>query len=501
MAFDEAALRSTIDRLLEGVQVVGHDWTYLYLNDAAVGHGRQPREDLLGRTMMACYPGIEHTEMFAALGRVMGTRRAERLHNEFTYPNGQTGHFELRIEPVPEGLCILSIDVTEQHRLEQQMRQAQRMEALGQLAGGVAHDFNNLLTAILGYCDLLLDVTALDPGCRADVQEVRQAGATAAALTRQLLAFGRKQLQEPITLDINTVVNETTRLLERLVGEHITIRRRLEPSLRRVQADPNQVSQILINLVVNARDAMPNGGRVTIETHNVDLNEAYAGTHFSVVPGPYVQLVVSDTGSGMTPDVQARLFEPFFTTKGTGQGTGLGLAGVYGIVKQNDGNIWVYSEPGKGTTFKIYWPYTVADVDALPAPLTEAGAAASVGGTVLIAEDNPALLTLATRVLQKHGFQVLASRDPTDALRVCEAFPSAIDVLLTDIVMPRHSGTWLAAKVLKRRPEVRIIQMSGHAEEAIGQGNLPRGKASFLQKPFTPDALVKKVREVLVAPA
>ena len=493
----DAALRLAISHLHEGVQVISFDWMYLYLNDTAARQGQRTRDELLGRTMMACYPGIERTEMFASLQHVMATRRAEALRNEFVYPNGTRAWFELLIEPVPDGICILSLDITEKRTLELQLQQAQRMEALGQLAGGVAHDFNNLLTGILGYCELLLD--GLPPGDprRSDVEEIRNGGEHAATLTRQLLAFGRRQQVDPQVIDVNAAVVTTSQMLQRVVGEHIEMDLRLDPSLGRVKADAGQLSQILMNLVVNARDAMPNGGKLTIGTRNVELDEHYAGTHFDVVPGPYVQLAVADTGIGMSPEVQARIFEPFFTTKEIGKGTGLGLASVYGIVRQSHGNIWVYSEPGHGTTFKVYLPCSDAAERSAEALPPERAIAGGQPATILVVEDNPALQTLIARVLRRQELEVLSAGSPDEALRLARSHGGHIDLLLSDVVMPGQSGPALAMELLRQRPTLRVIFMSGYTDEAIVRHGLLDGNAVFLQKPFTPHVLIRRVRETL----
>ncbi len=623
-----AALRLAIAHLLEGLQVIGFDWTYLYVNETAAVHGQRPAKDLVGRTMMSCYPGIEETELFATLQSVMRTRRAKTRRNEFTYPNGDIAWFDLRIEPVPDGICVLSLDVTDKHRMEtelhrneerlrfalqaaqigvwelrvssgamycaelleqilgvasdagprrwddflayvdsadrsrvaeafqrvieaksdglsvefrllradgqrrwaechgrlvedpkaatsilrgvafditdrrtmeQQLQQAQKMEAVGQLAGGVAHDFNNLLTGILGYCDLLLDDLPADDHHRADIEEIKRGGTSAASLTKQLLAFSRKQLIEPQVLVLNEVIADTGRMLQRLVGEDIEMEFHLDPALGSVRADTGQLSQILTNLVVNARDAMPCGGQLTIETRNVDLDEHYSSTHFAVVPGPYVQLTVTDTGTGMSPDVQTRLFEPFFTTKEVGKGTGLGLASVYGIIKQSRGNIWVYSEVGRGTTFKICLP-RVDEVRPQPRADVSSGLIANRPATVLVVDDNPGLQALTTRVLRKARFQVLSAESPAAAFQVAQEFKGPIDVLLTDIVMPGQSGPALAVQLAEQRPALRVIHMSGYTEEAIVRHGLVGGSVIFLAKPFTPAELVRKVCETLALP-
>ncbi len=388
-------------------------------------------------------------------------------------------------------------DVTDQRHLEEQFRQSQKMEAVGQLAGGIAHDFNNLLTAILGNTQLLLRELPPGDSKRGDVEEIRKASERAASLTRQLLAYSRRQMLQPVVLDLNVVVAEMDKLLRRLIGEHIALVTVLAPDLGRVKADPNQLEQVIVNLAVNARDAMPEGGKLTIETANVDLDEGFAQAHLGSVPGAYAMLAVTDTGSGMDATVRAHLFEPFFTTKEVGKGTGLGLATVYGIVKQSDGYISVYSEPGHGSSFKIYLPRIATPARAAAGP--QKGGPARGTETVLVVEDEPAVLSLSRRALEAQGYVVLAASDAAAALRVVERHGGMIHLLLTDVVMPGLSGRELADQLAGQRPGIRVLYMSGYPGDAVVQhGTLPTGSA-FLQKPFSPDGLARKVRDVLDA--
>ena len=389
-------------------------------------------------------------------------------------------------------------DVSEQRRLEEQFRQSQKMEAVGQLAGGIAHDFNNLLTAILGNTQLLLRDLPAGDVMRADVEEIRKASERAAALTRQLLAYSRRQMLQPEILDLNVVVGEMDRMLRRLIGEHIALVTVPAPELGRVRADPSQIEQVLVNLVVNARDAMPDGGRLTIETAAVELDEGYAQDHLGAAPGAYAMLAVTDTGTGMDANVRAHLFEPFFTTKEVGKGTGLGLATVYGIVKQSGGHISVYTELGRGSSFKVYLP-RVHPPPRAAAPAAPRPAATHGSETVLVVEDDPAVLSLSCRALEAEGYTILCASDGTDALRIVERHGGEIHLLLTDVVMPGMSGRELAEQMAARRAGIRILYMSGYpGDAAVHQGALVRGSA-FLQKPFSPDGLTRKVRETLDA--
>jgi signal transduction histidine kinase/CheY-like chemotaxis protein len=409
---------------------------------------------------------------------------------------------ELTVAPIRVGnswiFSAFIRDISERNQLEQQLRQAQKMEAVGRLAGGIAHDFNNLLTAIFGYADLLAE--DLPPGspAQADVKEIRTAANRASALTRQLLAFSRQQVLQPVVLNVNEVVRDLENMLQRVLGEDVELEAHFAADLGNARADPGQLEQVILNLAVNARDAMPTGGKLTIETANVDLDEHYAQTHRPVVPGRYVMIAVSDTGIGMDAATQARMFEPFFTTKEPGKGTGLGLATAYGIVKQSGGYIWVYSEVGGGATFKIYLPRVDAPADVVAAP-PELGTVAGIE-TVLLAEDDPLLLPLARDVLKRLGYTVLEARTPADAVAVAQAHAGIIHLLISDVVMPGESGLQLARRLLEVRPNLRVLYISGYSDEAVVRHGLLDPGTTFLQKPFTPAALARKVRELLDAP-
>jgi len=395
--------------------------------------------------------------------------------------------------PVMEGIMV---DITERKALETQLQQSRKMEAVGRLAGGIAHDFNNLLTIISGYTELALSRPQLPSDAHADIERIENASGRAAALVRQLLAFSRKQVMQPKILDLNKIVLNLDSLLRRLMDERIDMVTRVKDDLGKVKADPAQVEQVIMNLVVNARDAMPEGGRLVVETRNTDLDASYAVDHVSVKPGRYVMLAVSDTGVGMDRQTVAHIFEPFFTTKESGRGTGLGLSTVYGIVKQSGGYIWVYSEPGKGSTFKVYLP-RVEEVSEAASSAQAAPRAQRGTETILVVEDEEAVRELIQTVLKEKGYDVIPSLDPQHAEQIAARFPGEIHLLLTDMVMPGTSGRELAERISARRREIRVLFMSGYTDNVITSGGMLEEGLAFLQKPFSPGALVQKVREVL----
>jgi PAS domain S-box-containing protein len=387
-------------------------------------------------------------------------------------------------------------DVTERRRLEEQLRQAQKMEAVGRLAGGIAHDFNNLLTIICGCSDLLVRLPSLTDDDRELVREIYAAGERAAALTRQLLGFSRRSVLQPRVVDLNELVRESGKMLRRLIGEDIDLALALGADLRPVKVDPGQLDQVLMNLAVNARDAMPRGGRLTIETANVTITDDYAASHVQTAAGPHVMLAVTDTGVGMTPDVMAHIFEPFYTTKGVDQGTGLGLSMVLGVVQQSGGGIHVYSEPNVGTSFKIYLPVTTEAEAGVHVASTPARARGSE--TVLLVEDEPSVRALASRTLEMHGYRVLQASDGKDALDVAGRHgDGAIDLVLSDVVMPNLSGPELVARLRARFPHLKVLFMSGYTDEAVVRHGLLDAQVSFVQKPYTPSDLAQRVRKVL----
>jgi len=390
-------------------------------------------------------------------------------------------------------------DITQQKKLEEQFRQAQKMEAIGTLAGGVAHDFNNLLSIVIGNAQLALMKAGKDDPLREEVEEIRIAGERAAALTRQLLAFSRKQIIQPKAQDLNELLTGLENMLGRLIGEDVEILVIPQPALWWVEVDSGQMEQVIMNLAINARDAMPQGGKLTVETANVDLDEDYLREHgIEEQPGTYVMLALSDTGIGMDKETQEHIFEPFFTTKGVGKGTGLGLSTVYGIVKQNNGFVWVYSEPGQGTTFKIYLPKYKGKGDAAPEDKERTPVAELDGSeTVLIVEDDDTLRNFARKALQGYGYRILDAEDGEDALRVGEAHDGPINLLIADVVMPKMSGKEVADRLQPIYPQMKVIYMSGYTDNSIAHHGILAPGLNFLEKPFTPEGLARKVREIL----
>jgi PAS domain S-box-containing protein len=394
----------------------------------------------------------------------------------------------------PAELAVL-IDITGRRQLEEQLRQAQKMEAVGMLAGGVAHDFNNLLTIITGYSQLMLTSLPSEDANRYPVEQIMKAGERAAALTKQLLAFSRRQVVQPRVFDLNKLVTSLGTMLQRLIGEDVDLRLALGAEMGSVNADPGQIEQVLMNLVINSRDAMPQGGTLTIETQMVVLDESYTSRHLEARPGSHILLAVSDTGAGMDEFTKAHLFEPFFTTKAAGRGTGLGLSTVFGIVRQSGGSVNVYSELGLGTSVKVYLP----SVDQPVAAESESRKAGVKRGTetVLLVEDDEAVRALVRQALLRDGYKVLDSADPLEAQRISAEYRGRIQLLITDVVMPKVSGRELAERISQLRPNMKILYMSGYTDGAVLNSGILEEEVAFLQKPFTPDALTAKVREVL----
>jgi PAS domain S-box-containing protein len=386
-------------------------------------------------------------------------------------------------------------DITNRKELEEQLRQSQKMEAIGRLAGGVAHDFNNLLTVIKGHAELLCDRVKPIDAARKDIEQIQQGADRAASLTQQLLAFSRQQVLKPRVLDLNEVVSGMAKMLPRLIGEDIELITLPSALPEQVRADPGQLEQVILNLAVNARDAMPRGGKLTIQVSGTQVDERYVKQHATIEAGRYVLLAVSDTGCGMSMETQKQIFDPFFTTKELGKGTGLGLATVYGVVKQSGGFVWVYSELGRGSTFKVYLPKVEQTIEGM-IPVKEHGQSWRGEETVLIVEDEDAVRELTREFLETRGYSVVEARNGAEALKIAESHPSVIELLVTDVIMPGMSGPELAQKLTNLHPEIKVLYVSGYTADAVPHGILsPR--APFLSKPFSRDELLRNVREIL----
>ncbi len=499
---ERSRLVTAIEQSAEGVVITNPTGEIEYVNPAFTRITGYSREEALGQNPKILKSERQDPAFYRQLwetiltgepwsGELINQRKDKSLYTE-----------QMSIAPVKDAqgeithFIATKQDVTERRHLEAQLQQAAKMEAVGRLAGGVAHDFNNLLTVINGYSEILLGKLAGDESAGAQLHEIFSAGERAAALTRQLLAFSRRQVLAPRVLDLNAVVSNLEKMLRRLIGEDVKLRTNLDPHLERVKADPGQIEQVIMNLAVNARDAMPLGGNLILETSNVVLDEGYARNHPTVKPGPHVMLAVSDTGVGMPPETQARIFEPFFTTKEIGKGTGLGLATVYGIVKQSGGSIWVYSEMGQGTAFKVYLP-VVGESQAEVATMKAAQDSASGTETVLVVEDEDGVRSLVRLALASGGYHVLEAKDAESAMTMCAVHSGPIHLLLTDVVMPQMSGPALAKKLIAIRHDIKVLYMSGYTDDAVVHHGVLSHDMPFIQKPFSPVALRKKVQEVL----
>ena len=503
----EAFLESLLDHTLDGILSIDERGAIESMNRSAEKMFGYTEDEVLGKNITLLMPASFRSAHEQSLARYLETgetriigkgrevRGLRRDGSEFPIDIAVTEfHFEGK-----RHFTGLMRDITDRKRLEEQLQQSQKMEAIGQLAGGIAHDFNNILMVIQGHCHMLLGSVSPEDPRHLSVSEIRKAGERAAGLTRQLLAYSRRQMMEIRSVDLNHVVTEVEAMLRRLIGEDIHLTVSLDRGLAPVRIDTGQMEQVLLNLALNARDAMPRGGQLTLETHNVRLDQGYATRHGEERSGSHVLLAVTDTGTGMDEETRQRIFDPFFTTKGPGKGTGLGLAMVYGIVRQFEGTIEVYSELGHGTAFKIYLP---ADEHAA-APHGSAGSAArGLDGdeTILVVEDEDPVRAVTSLALRSHGYQVIVASSAREALGLLEERGGAVDLLLTDVVMPEMSGRELVEMVRPRYPKMRVLYMSGYTDDAVVQHGLVEMESAFVSKPCTPSELTRKVREVLDRP-
>ncbi|MGE5647632.1 MAG: ATP-binding protein [Acidobacteriota bacterium] len=484
---DAVISRAAFEALAENspfaIYATGPDGRVRSWNDAAARIFGWTREEALGERVPLLEPVDPDGELAGVEVRAMRK-------------DGTAAELSVWRSPLDEGFLWAAADITERKSLERQLQRAQKMEAVGRLASGVAHDFNNLLTVIAGYGHMLLEDLEKQPASRASVEEILRAVDRACALTTQLLTFSRRQVSPPKTVDVNDLVLNMDKMLRRVIGEHIELVTALSPAAGKINADPGQIEQVIMNLVVNSRDAMPEGGRITIETANATLDEEYARIHLTARPGEYVTLSVIDTGAGMDEKTRAHIFEPFFTTKEQGKGTGLGLAQVYGIVKQCDGEITVESAPRQGTRVEIYLPRISGAAWAGEEEPDEQDRGVGTE-TVLLVEDEDYVRRLVREVLEQHGYTVLPAAEPRQAIEICRNYRGRIELLLTDVVMPQMSGRELADRAGWIRPDMRVLFMSGYTDDSVSGIAAGESGTAFLRKPFTPAVLTRKIREVL----
>ncbi|MFI5118973.1 MAG: PAS domain S-box protein [Thermoanaerobaculia bacterium] len=503
-AIDRARLAEIVEQASEDVIMTDVDGNITYVNPAFERSSGYSRREVEGQNPRFLKGARRDAKFYTELWQTLTSGGVWSGHFINKRKDGTLFEEEGSIFPVRNhagqivSYVAIKRDVTQEVRLKEQLLQAQKMESVGRLAGGIAHDFNNLLTVILGYVELAAGRLKPEDPSRLELSEIDKAARRAADLTRQLLAFSRKQVLELRVIDLNRVVSNTHKMLRRLIGEDIELVTSLKERLGSVKADTGQIEQVLLNLVVNSRDAMPEGGRLTIETSEVELDESYSTFHFDVPPGRYVVLAVSDTGTGMDAKTLSHVFEPFFTTKEAGKGTGLGLSTVYGVVKQSGGHVTAYSEPGVGTTFKIYLP-RVEDAPQMDRASSAHVALAGGTETVLVVEDEEAIRRLTCRALEAYGYTVLSAASAREAIRLCEEHAGEIHLILTDVVMPGMSGRELARSAAALRPLVKVLFMSGYTDNVIVHHGVLDAGTPFLQKPFTPRSLAQKVREVLDA--
>lgn len=499
LAERELRLRTLLDNARVSITVLTPDGVILEVNRFILDLLGRTQDEMLGHHIKEFQLPDQADKGVADYREQVKQGAGENRDVQLLKADGTVALMDFSVVRVHYGdedlVLTIGRDVTSERQMERQLHMAQRMEAVGRLAGGVAHDFNNLLTAIQGYGEMLREDLPADTALREDVEEILRATGRATGLTRQLLAFSRQQVLQPRVLDLNELVAGTEKMLRRLIGEDIRFVVHPASGGALVKADPGQIEQVVMNLAVNARDAMPKGGTFAMETAEVELDATYAGLHPPVVPGSYVMLAVTDTGVGMSKETQAKIFEPFFTTKEPGKGTGLGLATVYGIVKQSGGYIWVYSELDKGTTFRIYFPKVMGEAETSatpPAPVVGRGTE-----TILLVEDDAPLRRLARQVLERHGYSVLDAEDPQHALALLAEHTGPFDMLLTDVVMPGMSGRDLAERLRRDRPQLKVLYISGYTDDAIVVHGVLAPGTELLQKPYGTEMLARRVREVL----
>jgi PAS domain S-box-containing protein len=493
-------LASIVESSDDAIIGIAPDETILTWNSGASRIYRCRTEEMLGKPFGALFAPDAIAPLQAAMKAIARGEGVARYETQGKTRDGRLIEVAVSLSPIhPAGASAIIRDTTEQKQRQKEFFAAQKMEAIGRLAAGVAHDFNNLLTVVTGYCGILLGHFREEDPLYEGISEIAKASDRAIGLTRQLLAFSRKQVLQPRVLDLNTIVADMDRMLRRLIGEDIDLVTLLAPNLGAVNADPGQIEQVIMNLAINARDAMPKGGKLTIDTVDAEVQEVITHRRLKMPAGSYVVLSVTDTGSGMTPEIQERIFEPFFTTKNPGEGTGLGLSTVYGIVEQSGGTILVYSELGIGTTFRVYLPRVQRA--AAPADVLKPAPPPRGSETILVVEDEDAVRALLCSILQKQGYVLLRARNGAEGLLVCEKYAGKIDLMMTDVIMPSMNGSDLAERLRSVRPGMRVLFMSGYTDAAIMHHGVLSAGAAFIEKPFTMQAVARKVREVLDAVA
>ncbi len=502
----DSLLRVAIEQTTEGVIITDVQGIITYVNPAFESISGYRKSEVVGQTPRMLQSGEHDAAFYRQLWETISAGKVWRGRFVNRRRDGARYVVDATITPVHDAgghithYVSLQRNVTREVQLEEQYRQSQKMEVLGQLTAGIAHDFNNVLTAVNGYAELMQTQLSSDHPAHDMARKLLRAGQRGADLVRQLLVFSRKQANRPQVLNVNALITEMEVMLQRIIGEHIQLNTRLAQDLWLIKADPAQIEQVVVNLVVNARDAMPHGGHLSIETANAVLDQHYVSTHLEARPGDYVALIVSDNGVGMTPEVKLHLFEPFFTTKGRGKGTGLGLATVYGIVKQHGGSIWVYSEPGIGTTFKIYLP-RLQEEEQLMARNEVTERACDGRETILLVEDDLSVRDLTEMILRRHGYTVLSAENGREALRLAREHPGRIDLLLSDVVLPDISAIMLTEQLKRFYPRLKTLYMSGYGYEVIARYVPAIGHVALLQKPFSSMDLARQVRNALDAPA
>ena len=498
-----ARLATAVEQASEAILITDVSGSIVYANPSFEKTSGYTREETIGKNPRILKSGKQDDEFYREMWAVLSQGNVWRGHLVNKRKDGALFEEDATISPVRDAAgrivdyVAVKRDLSNEMRLEQQLFQAQKMEAVGRLAGGVAHDFNNLLGIITGYGEIVHKRMPKEDPLKAKMEQILKAADRAAGLTRQLLAFSRKQVLQPKILNLNTVVSEMEKMLRRLIGEDVAFSTRLAPGLGSVRADQGQIEQVLMNLAVNARDAMPDGGQIIVETCNADLDASNASARQPMPGGRYVMLAMTDTGSGIDTATQTQIFEPFFTTKGVGKGTGLGLSTVHGIVKQSEGSIWVESKVGVGTTFKVFLPRI--DEEASAPHLVSRGPLPRGHETVLLVEDEESLRHLLNETLETHGYSVLVAQDAADAARIAEEHSGPIELMVTDVIMPGMTGPRIVDLIAPTRPEMKVQFISGYSDEAVARHGLAGPGRAFISKPFSPETLLRQVRELLDA--